>query len=521
MDRDAIGEQVSRILRSQCFADKIQLAKLLRLLFENMDFQAALRPNRVIKELWPEEARTKGSADVATEMNRLRRAVERYYREEGQADPIAISFPRRSAPGQDSLKERRWIAAEPRGTPEISAPLPAPPLAAIPSDPPIPFPIPAPQPTPVPRVKIRKRLLILAATVAVGVLAYIGARVFPVDDQPQAGRIDNSALVIVNAKGVELWRKSFPDGLRGDYYNPEQAAEEANNVPEVPVNRNYLWIVDLEGNGHKSVLFLYQPATDPKLHSTTLICYSDRGNEKWRWSPGRNLPELDSVPAIYITMNMEVLKAPPGQPRRIVVMSRHFMYYPTQIAIVSAAGKTLSEYWHSGHLWQLVLGTLGDDRRESIFAFGISNGYRQATLLVLDPDQLGGASSEPARPDLQIHGMGEAHERFRLLFPRSDLNQALYLYNTGIDVIVDARRVQFGVKECWLTKPRGCTIVYDFDQNFQLLSASAEDTFLDAHREFYSKRKDNHPYSAQEEAQFQKVRCLVGCKSEYAPVQIN
>jgi hypothetical protein len=73
--------------------------------------------------------------------------------------------------------------------------------------------------------------------------------------------------------------------------------------------------------------------------------------------------------------------------------------------------------------------------------------------------------------------MGAPHERFRLLFPRSDLNQALYLYNTGMDVVFDGRRIQFDAKECWLTMSRGCTIVYEFDQNFPLLSANAEDTF--------------------------------------------
>jgi hypothetical protein len=202
-------------------------------------------------------------------------------------------------------------------------------------------------------------------------------------------------------------------------------------------------------------------------------------------------------------------------------MSRHFMYYPTQIAVVSATGKTLSEYWHSGHLWQLILASVGDDQREAILAYGISNGYHQATLLVLDPNQVQGASTETARPEIQIHGMGPAHERFRLLFPRSDLNQALYLYNTGMNAIVDGRRIQLDVKECWLTVARGCTIVYDFDQNFQLLSASAEDTFLDAHKEFYSKREDNHPFSPKEEAQFQDVRCLVGCKTEFVPVHLE
>jgi two-component SAPR family response regulator len=84
MDSTAISDQIDRILRSQTFASKSQLRKLLEVLFQNMDSETTLKPDRVIKELWPQETRTKGSADVATEMNRLRHALESYYRGEGK-----------------------------------------------------------------------------------------------------------------------------------------------------------------------------------------------------------------------------------------------------------------------------------------------------------------------------------------------------------------------------------------------------------------------------------------------------
>jgi hypothetical protein len=81
-------------------------------------------------------------------------------------------------------------------------------------------------------------------------------------------------------------------------------------------------------------------------------------------------------------------------------------------------------------------------------------------------------------------------------------------------------RIQLDVKECWLTVPQGCTFVYGFDEQFNLLSASAEDTFLNAHKEFYLKNKVDHLFNADEEAQFQKVRCLVGCNTEFVPIKM-
>ena len=55
MDRDATRNQIGKILCSESFAGKNQLKKLLEVLFENMDSQTTLKPDRVIKELWPED----------------------------------------------------------------------------------------------------------------------------------------------------------------------------------------------------------------------------------------------------------------------------------------------------------------------------------------------------------------------------------------------------------------------------------------------------------------------------------
>jgi hypothetical protein len=45
------------------------------------------------------------------------------------------------------------------------------------------------------------------------------------------------------------------------------------------------------------------------------------------------------------------------------------------------------------------------------------------------------------------------------------------------------------LKEYWLTVPQRCTIVDGFDEQFNLLSASAGGTFLNAHKEFHLKNK--------------------------------
>ena len=482
MDPTALSNQIDRILRSQTFARKSQLRKLLEVLFKNMDSQAMLKPDLVIRELWPEEIRTKRSADVATEMNRLRHALESYYNGEGKADPITISLPDRSVTAADGTQEKCWIVAKPRGGVEDHPP--------------------GPQAKLLGGMKIMGAMAALGATLAI--VAYISIRVLAVHDQPKFGWLDGSTLTIMNAEGKELWRKAFPEGFSTDWYYGKSTGTR-------------IWFGDLEGKGHTSVLFSYLSAAGPQSHSTTLICYSDRGREKWRWTPGRELPELAGSPATFRTMALGVLKATEKRPPRIVVSSIHDTWWPSQIAILDSNGKTISEYWHSGGLGYMVLADLDGDGREEIIATGISNGYdHQATLVVLDPDRVFGASTE-VRPEFQIHGLGVAQERLRLLFPRSDLNRALYQFNMAMDPTVEHGSLRLTVAEC--ITPLGCRIWYEFDKNFRLIAAYAGgDEFCSAHARFYENSKDAHPLSAEEQAAFQKVRCLVGCKSEFVPV---
>jgi len=222
---------------------------------------------------------------------------------------------------------------------------------------------------------------------------------------------------------------------------------------------------------------------------------------------------------VYLTYGFGVLKPTQSGKRRIVVSSQNQPFYPDQVAIVDSSGKTVSEYWHSGILNHLALTDLDGDGREEIILTGISNGYDQATLIALDPDRVLGASTEAARPEVQLHGMGVAQERVRLLFPRSDLNKALSVYNVGQDMTIDQSRIRLVVSECML-RPN-CLIVYEFDKSFQLRAVTPGDPFRGAHKEFYLNRKDDHPFSKKEEDEFQKVRCLVGCKTDFVPVKLG
>jgi hypothetical protein len=489
MDRHTARDQVERLLNSEELAGKDQLKKLLDFLFKSMELQAVLKPGRVIKELWPDQAETKRSSDLATEMSRLRRALECYYNGPGKADGIVIHLPSRARPAQNGARGNRWITIELR---RVAAEEAAPETGAAPHPVEI-----APPVTPHERKTQRPRIWWIGAMAVIAILVYAAVRLLAQNPVPSSGRIDGTVLSIFDSKGKELWRKGFPNGFWQDYYSKGLATR--------------IWFGDLNDDGNAEVLLLYYPAVNPTSHSTMLICYSDRGEEKWRWTPGRALPEISGSPTVFSIAAFGVTKPRNHQPRRIVLSSNHFPYYPNQIAMVSPDGKTISEYWHSGHLDYMTLADLDGDGREEIIATGISNGYHQATMVVLDPDRVFGASTEAERPEIQLHGMGTGKEQLRILLPRSDLNRATLVYNRALEASVDRDRIQVPVRECELVPD--CDVFYEFDKSFNLLSTKASDAFRSAHTEFYLKPSGGHAFDQNEENAFRNIRCLAGCGS--------
>ena len=366
IDHGEVQQQIDKIVSSSTFAGKGQLIRLLRILFENMD-STTLKPDRVIRGLWPEETKTKTSADVATEMNRLRKALECYCVTEGSADTVLIVLPNRAA-SSDGVREKRWMIAEPR-VPDATSPL-----------------------------------------------AF---------EAPPASR------------------------------------------------------------------------------------------------PNRRRPRFVEilVAAILLLMAFGVLKGDAQQPERIVALSTHNPWAPSQVAILDPEGRLLSEYWHSGHLDYLTLADLDGNGREEIIVSGTSNGYHQATMVVLDANQVHGASLEAARPEIQIHGMGPPHERVRLLFHRSDLSSASVPHHMALESTVRNGHIRVRTEECRL-QPY-CDMWYEFDNLFQLFHVEPSDVFRMVHDDYYRKETNPHHFGPEEAKEFERVRCLVGCPGDYVAVNAN
>ncbi len=323
-----------------------------------------------------------------------------------------------------------------------------------------------------------------AAALALAVLAavFLHARRLP---HPAAFRLEGNSLIIQDSRGRELWREIFPTPLAR--HHPGQRP----------------WFGDIDQDGQTEVLFV--PSTQFGSPAP-LICYSQQGQEKWRFQPGRAVASpVETFAPIFVVREFAVF-APSRGRRAIAVASNHYVHYPSQVALLSAQGKLLREYWHSGHLYSIKIADFEGDGVQEIYLGGISNARRAATLVALDPRTFQGASVETAAPDYQLRGFAPGNERARLIFPRPCVSRMFEPYNMVRDMVVEPERIVVSVYA--KSSPPFPTVIYHFSRDLRLESVVPGDGLYAFHQELEAANKLDHKFGATELAELNDVRDL-------------
>jgi hypothetical protein len=178
----------------------------------------------------------------------------------------------------------------------------------------------------------------------------------------------------------------------------------------------------------------------------------------------------------------------PGR-RGIVVASAHYIDHPSQLVVLSTDGEVLSEYWHSGHigtsLQKLFLFDGNQDGRMEIYAGGVNNDHDLATLVVLDPLEMGGASVE-GDPEYQLQGFAPDRHIARVLFPRSSINRVvLDQYNAVVTVGVTGDGITVATSES-LKVENPPTVIRRLNFDFTLDEIYPSDLFAAQHEGLYA-----------------------------------
>lgn len=255
----------------------------------------------------------------------------------------------------------------------------------------------------------------VGAGLAIGVVAALTWAFWP-RPAPAGFRIDGTTLVALEQSGKDLWRYAIPNQY---HYALERKSQQPHII-----------LADLDGDGRSEVLVNVEAHEPSPERNALLICLSPSGMVLWRFSPGGHVRSpVDEFPLPYRIPDFAVIRTSPAAKPRIVVSSHHLILYANQVALLDVlTGQVEREYWHSGALQRLLVHDANGDGRPEIYLGGIHNASKQAVLVVLDPETMGGASVE-GNPDYQLAGLKPGTEVGRVYFPASCHTRKLGQYN--------------------------------------------------------------------------------------------
>lgn len=297
--------------------------------------------------------------------------------------------------------------------------------------------------------------------------------------------VDGPVLIARDASGRELWRHLFKNGLFRDYYEPAKLS-------------NAYWIGDLDGDGHAEALFRYDGVVTAGT-SSSLYCFSRSGDVKWVFHPGRAVRDSSGEihPLYHILTFLVSFSGGPDHRARIAVSSVHPTDQPCQIALLDASGRLVAEYWHPGQLFFLVESRAGFGGAPRIIAGGVNNGEHRATLVVLDPFAMKGASTPSRMRDqaFRLLDMHEAHEELVVLFARSCLSRD-EPYTRVSEIGADQQSVRVKVTESHDLSPR--IVYYDFDPSLVLRRVLPSSEYREEHLRLERSGQLTHSAAADE-----------------------
>ncbi len=300
--------------------------------------------------------------------------------------------------------------------------------------------------------------------------------------QPADFRAEVSTLVVTDGQGEELWRYKFPSRFARGVYDSWDAIRRCA-------------FADLDGDGSVETLFVYMPLDFGSV-GATLYCFSENGAVKWQFTPGRYIKEdtgREYFPP-YLISNVQVAPISGSTPR-ILVSSNHYLHNPNQIAMLDAKGNLISEYWHSGHLLSIVCADIDGDGIEEILLAGVNNGYGLATLVILDPRDVRGASVQPFR---QLLGCEPGTEKAVVLFPRTCLSLDAP-YNRAQTVwVTNERRIVVPVVEGVSEAKNPGVMIYELDFGLNVVSARPDSHLQEAHRLLEAEGTLDHSWTEKE-----------------------
>lgn len=335
-------------------------------------------------------------------------------------------------------------------------------------------------------------IAVTLATLLLAVLAYqfVAYLVQHRREQAASFRIGRRSLTILNSKGIDMWRKAFPEPLESADYSDAALA----------VHRKVAF-ADIEGDGAVETLFVYSPLNSFRDPSA-LYCFSRNGEERWSFAPARTNPNNGSG-GTHVINDLLVAHARGETDAYVLLLDCQLPAHSAKLFVLSPRGEMLATFAHEGHLGMLETADVDGCGREEILMGGFASERHEAELIVLEmPRKSSPASAEETRSTAPL----QLREKAVLAFPRTCVNQKLEESNRIAHVVQTGDVLTVVVSE--LSEDASVEVTYQLDKQLQVKDVWFSDTLRNLHRTLRTQGVLDHQLTDDEIAELKKITRL-------------
>jgi hypothetical protein len=263
------------------------------------------------------------------------------------------------------------------------------------------------EPKPVPRFANRGWLLLVPLVSLVVAVAILGTLTRPV--QVTSVELRGTLLMALSGQGTTLWSLNYPE----------------LDVLSYGSARDWPQAEDLDSDGVKEILFNYRRKGSALPGDSKMICLNSDGSVRWEFPYGRRKKwGSRELAPLYSGYGYAVIRD--AKNCCVMTVAKQEPYFPAQVAFLDPKdGKPFWEYWHPGHLSQILCRDLDGDSVEEILLGGMNNpgpGLGYPALVVLKSPF---RSTLPAAESWVSPDSWGGNEFAYLLFPRTDISEVL------------------------------------------------------------------------------------------------
>jgi hypothetical protein len=333
------------------------------------------------------------------------------------------------------------------------------------------------------------------------------------DKNPVRGSYHNGRYSAFNQKDIEVWNYIVP----GVTYVNEHESPGFLNI--------LIAVKDIDNDGKNEIVYSNNFEISNRIDCDMLICCNSDGNIKWKFKiPEKNFYyfwENEKMKGNWVFERVYIDDVNNDGFMEIIGEAKYKDYFPNRIVILNYKGELISDYWHSGYIYEISSFDIDGDGKKEIVVVGVNNypEYRCGCMVVLDPEFASGVSV-----NTDPFGMGEKSiEKYYVLFPYTLMTKFnVSNFNEAHNIIKGFKDAKICVWDGESKNKVAETpfLLYEFDKNMNVTNIGTSNQFLKEYDNLVSDGKINRlPDMVQYlDSLITKVRWWNGDEFENKPV---